>query len=632
MKQFLFFLVVAFLIIPIQSFAAKAAEQAVSIRIISQIEVNKSKSSQGLFEGLTAEASALGLSEATIKGTVSYTALPNKSVRVKIKWHSLGMDTGGATEPLKAPLWSQFTVKDKKIEPGTQVTAKGDLEGVATAFLALQEKLKSDTPRHLVDSKETNKSNSEVKLADNGIAPSSSGTSGSSGSSTPTDSTSSDNSTVTTDLITTAWEKCQPRIDAENGVLNLQWRRTETNQDGAVVDQGACLDTGETVAGVKNYSNCSVFIDTASMKVFEKYSLSATVDGVDYSIADCALDLNQFANIQATQNQCGMRHDFNTGQSIQQERLFYTDNTGANVDVSPCQDTSIAYAHFLTEQTCNPTIDNVSNVVFINKRTAYRLNDGTMEFANDCRPVDQVGIPVLEEYCSPKYEHDFINNVSYYSTRNYYLDELGATKYISACARSATASFSHVFQTSGCSLTNDDVRLQSTQQSKTEIHTVDDGVIELVACQEQGQPTSYAYLRQDETVGAKFGPTRLNNIQIDSYGYPRGYVYLTTYTLPEFYPAYIDWTHSGNTITTSTSFAAFYNATATGVLSSLTSDTPWVAAALEGPCSFGITCAYNTVNATFNHTSKFTVYLRGDSTEYWKPQGADLSIDLVGTK
>lgn len=741
MKRFLLFLVVVSLVVPVISFAVVAAKQTATIRIISRVEVNKSKDVKGLFEGLTAEASKLGLSEAVINGKLTYQRLPNKSTRVKIQWHSLGSSKGGATEPLKTPLWSQITVKDPKIEPGTKISAKGDLEGVTESFLALKEKAESETPRHLVNSKETNKTKNSTKLVDNGIAPSSGGSSAGASDSGSTGST-GENTSVTTDLLTTSWEKCQPRIDAEGGLLFLQARRTERNENGDITDQGDCLDTGETVigvrdyasctpyvdnetnmsydkyalkgqvdgveyviadcvvdpersnnlltttwekclpridadngllhlqtrkiekfengdvfnqglcadtgetiSGVRDYSACTDFIDTASMKVFEKYNMSASIETDDFLIRECTIEPERFFVIEATQNQCGMRHDFETGESIEQERLFYTDAKGAVIDISACQDSATKYTHFLTEQTCVPTVDNVAGVVFINKRTAYLLTDGTMDFANECRPVNQAGTPIHEEYCTPKYEHDFVNNVSYYSTRDYYLDELAEAQYLTGCSRSSLASFPHTFETAGCGVTHNDTLMQTVFKAKKEISTPDDGIIEIAPCEDQGAPTSYAYLRADSVsqpnivtnlgaVPALYGGSYANCSGFPLYsaeGLSRaGVMWTSPNTTLSVLPVglietgFDQDTWEPYTIYTSRNGAHVRNASCEYRTGSPSYNENWYASLIPGYPK------RTKVRSTVAENTQYKVYLRGDASEFWKENGSHVTLTLDG--
>lgn len=544
MRKRIFLFVLAVLFIAGVAWAANESPDTVTVRLLNRIEVNKSKDAKAAFEGLTPQAAQIGFADALLLGRLSFQTLPDKRVRVKVEWHSIGTQRGEAVEALDSPLWSQFLIDQGKIEPGERLTARGNLEDTTAKFLALQEKLKSGaSPKHLVDSKETTREKTNVAGTDSSssrsgdLSPSAS-TSGSGFDSGSSTNNSSEN--VTTSLITTRQDPCAPRVAPSENLVYLQAKQVKVDSSGVIVETGACADTGETVIGtrvyncppiidsaageirqsfttvaevngnaitiqectvdpdrtvpgIRDYAGCEVLPDFGAGKVFNQFRLIGDLNGTIREIKSCERDQDSFFLIESDSNVCGARHDFTNNVSIQTAKLFYTDDSGTNQYLTECQDTTTTYPHFQTETTCTPTIDSVANVVILNMRTAYNLPNGTVEFATDCRPVSSGGLPIYEEFCSPKYEHDFVNNQSYYRTKDYYLDETGSPKYITACSKSPQVSFSHTFDTTGCGLVNDDVNLKTQFKSRTIIDTPDDGILEISPCQERGAPISYAY-------------------------------------------------------------------------------------------------------------------------------------------
>lgn len=464
-------------------------EQIIKLNLISQIRQKVTTDAGSMFVNLTPEAVKIGLPDARLYGSIRQEELADKSTRMYISWHSLGIPTAQG-EPLRdsldSPLRSQIRTEADKIEPGEIITAQGDLDGLIATFLDLKEQLKKEAPKHVLEEEDE-----EDEEESGSLSPDSGGTSAAGGDFGQDLDSPSD---FTTNLLTSQWEDCDPRVAQEEGKVYRQARQIEVGEDGETVSTGQCVDHGGTVEIQKAYGDpCSIIYDYENRKAYEQYKEWADVDGKTIAVTNCSNDFKRSYEIYAKKDDCGVRHDFEAGRSIVQEKLYYQNNTGEETEITECQDSSKAYAHFLTEATCSPFIDKVNQTVTIYKRTAYRLDDGTLAYASDCRAVDGGTKQLYEAYCDQKYEHDFTVGQSFYRTRDYYLDENNEPLYLTECTRSTAASFPHIYNTSDCGVVHDDDALRSVQYTSTNIDTPE-GRIEISPCQDNGTTVPYAFV------------------------------------------------------------------------------------------------------------------------------------------
>lgn len=475
---------------------ATAADMVTRVKIVSPLDVGKTASATGMFDDLSPDGLAAGLGEAQLYGSVKYQPAGDGKTRVTVDWHSIGVARMGssATEPLKSPLRSQFVTDGKRIEANTGIAGSGDLDGVLSSFSNLQSKLAGKgTPRQLVTSTNNTQQVDDKRVSANDLAPGGSRT-GAGNALTGAQPLNSNNNQVKTDMIGSRYEDCTPRIDLAGGMVYPQARKIEETATGRVMSVGSCGDYGNPVPIEKTYGgDCQPIYDFTQMKVFEQYKQSATLNGKALQVSLCAPDYAKATAITESTTGCGVRNDFILGVAVQQSKLIYRDATAnKDVTVKECADSLTKYAHYQTEATCTPTLDQANGLVFINRRVAYKDNNGAEQYATECRP-DSSGLAVKEAYCDPKYEHDFVGNVSYYRTRSYYVNTAGTPVYLSQCSRSALASFPHVKSQSGCGGRNADDELKTYWSFKTLITTPDDGTLEVAPCTESASATAYAY-------------------------------------------------------------------------------------------------------------------------------------------
>lgn len=494
--------------------ASMAAEMVTQAKTTAQIMIPAGKDGKAQFQGLKADALQMGLGEVVLNGVVEYQPQADTTTRVVIRWHAIGLTNATAVQSLTSPLTSQFRTADKAIPPGTVINVRGDLDLLAEDYLKLKARLAKESPKDTI--KQTTNNNTSTDSARNANELGASGSSGSGSGSGSGNSGygnspySTNNSQVKADLITSSWQDCQPRIDRANATVYQQARKLDVTESGKLMNTGDCEDHGSTSPVVRTYDGtCLPVVDVENRKVYHQFSESATLNDKKIDVSACTADFTKFDTVKSSIEGCGYRHDFTAGKSILQEKLYYNDLTGNVVSVRDCGDSSQAFAQYSTKNTCTPTIDNVNKQVFINVRAAFIDGNGAEQYASDCKPDGDASKPISEEFCTPKYENDFVNHVSYYRSRAYYVDESGNKIYVSECGRSSANSFPHIFETGSCGVRNDDIAKMTYWSKLTQIDTPTDGIVTIAPCQEMNSPTPYAYLGRTNGVVT----TILSNVQ-----------------------------------------------------------------------------------------------------------------------
>lgn len=471
--------------------ASIAAELVTQAKTIAPMMIPAGKDSKAMFQGLKAEALQMGLGEVVLNGLVEYQPQADATTRVNIRWHAIGMTNSAATQSLSSPLTSQFRTSDKSVPPGTVINVRGDLDLLAEDFLKLKARLAKESPKDTVKQVNNNNTTDTARGAD---ALGGTGSSGAGSSYGNSPYSLNNNDKLKTDMVTTQWQDCQPRIDRTAATVYAQARRLDITESGKVMGTGSCEDHGTTAPVVRTYDGpCLPVVDIDNRKVYHQFTEAATLAEKVVPVSACTADFTKFDAVKTSLEGCGYRHDFTAGRSVLQEKLFYNDLTGKVVPVRDCGDSTTAYAQYSTKNTCPATIDNVNKQVFINVRTAFMDGNGAEQYASDCKPDGNASKPISEEFCTPKYEHDFVNHVSYYRTRAYYIDATGNKIYVSECGRSATDSFPHIFETGSCGVRNDDAKLMTYWSKVTQINSPTDGIVEIAPCQETNSPTPYAF-------------------------------------------------------------------------------------------------------------------------------------------
>lgn len=476
------------------------SESYAKIKLIAPLKISKTKDAKGLFEGLSPEAVKLGLGDAIINGHTQYSSIGKGKNRVTITWHSMTKQQGAVTasEKIEPALISRVVAKGDTIDPNTALTVKGDLRKVLDAYKQLAKSIDEKSKRtNVAAAQATAEKKGRSDAARSGdLSPVSSG--GSTGGAAATPPAGGSSTEPNVEVTVTEFIDCEPRIDEAGGFVYAQRKKIVRTEGGEILEETACQDDGLGVPITAVYGGeCNPLIDLENRKVYEQFTKVAVLSNRTITVAGCQADFDKFAAIASDMDACRIRHDFVNGKSIQQERLYYLVNA-ERFDITQCQDSNVTYAHYLTENTCAPVVDEVNQIAFIQRRVAYNLNNGQVEYASDCKPITTEGTPIIEAVCADKYEHDYAAGQTYLRTYTYYVRPEGDHVKVADCSRSTTVSFTHKHDTAGCGTHNDDVNLKSFWQANTYIETPDEGVIELAPCADPfGNTIPYAYIARE---------------------------------------------------------------------------------------------------------------------------------------
>jgi len=492
------------------SFTSYAQSETSYAKVITfaPIKIGETVDISGKFEGISQGARKLGLGDSLIEGTVNYTDLGQNKTRVAISWHTLRYKYGdfSENEPLSPQLITKI-ISDGDVDPNTTLTIKGDLNNVLKSFKRAKNRAEAKsknsttfTENNITDDAQDADSVAQVAASD--FSPSSSGggtSNGSTGGSDSNPTTTNNNLTPNVDLQSTEKVACSPRIDEAGGFVYKQ-EKTITSAGGEQISESGCSDTGLNAPITSSRNDCGILPDFDNNRVFLEYKKIAELESENIQVKNCAVDINTPLSIDRSFTDCGVRNDFIANVAIQQEQLSYLE--GANklfLNDGDCGDSTLTYTHYLTDQTCDVTVDSATNTVFIQQRVAYNNNSGQVEYAGDCAPISTNTVTILKEFCADKYEHDFLNNVSYVKEKSYYNHPSNGKTFLTDCIRSTSVSYPHSFQSSNCTVKNDDTALRTTFRRKRFINTNDDGAIEIAGCQDFSNPVAYVPLSAAQT-------------------------------------------------------------------------------------------------------------------------------------
>lgn len=430
-------------------------EKIVLVSLVAPIEVQKSLQTGAKFEELTQEAMKYGLNDVVINGRVTYAPQEDSTVRSTVSWDSISIESSGKkfTEGLETPLESKVRTQQQdkntvKIDPGTILKAKGNVQTLAEALARLKKQVedKAIPEKHEEKAEKTAISPvSNPSSQDQGTNNSNTGTPGT------TFSTYVESGTVTTN------EKCPER-----------------------------------------------FLDLDKLKAVAQYKPIYTKAGVKTGEGVCIPNYSEALPIQKKDGSCTYRFDFTNSKAIKQEQWYYNEANGTEVLVGSCRDSETSYALYESRTGCPVVTDVANGKVFPQSKVVFKIGE-LEQNATECRAVaGTTGIPLSEETCDPMFENDFTNHVSYLRTKTYYVSDTDNSRvYVNSCSRSSLASFPHMNDTATCGWEMDDAKLVGYQKATTFIDTgARAGIVTIKDCQVLST-VSYSFLGQD-TVNKSF--------------------------------------------------------------------------------------------------------------------------------
>ncbi|MCP3967449.1 MAG: hypothetical protein GY718_14045, partial [Lentisphaerae bacterium] len=354
-----------------------------------------------------------------------------------------------------------FRTTDEQVEPGSIISATGDLQSLIDKFLELKERAKTESPKQVFkeDDDDDAKEDRSDNAGDYGSAGSTTAAGGSSGENPLLSDSSGE---LNENKISSSWEDCEPRVSTADGVVYRQARQIETGEDGIIVNVGDCVDKG-SVPIQKIWDECPMIFDFANRKAYEQYTEFAQLDNEKIMVTNCTNDFSKANTIYAKKSNCTTRHDLDAGQSYPQEKLFYTDSSGLEQVLTDCQDADKSYKIVMSSMTCSPQVDQNTKTVTVYKRPAFYLDNGTIEYAGACQAVEQKDIQKVYEGCPVIYDYDA---KKVYEQYREFVAIDGKEMEITACDADPLKTYDIYSKPSGCSLRHDLSTGQSYVQEK----------------------------------------------------------------------------------------------------------------------------------------------------------------------
>lgn len=226
---------------------------------------------------------------------------------------------------------------------------------------------------------------------------------------------------------------------------------------------GTCTDS-ELLYPVDTYlewnKECNPLIDYNSKTVKFAYREVAQVGGKVEEVTPCKFDNETLHELKSTYDGCEILDDFTNKISIQKERFYYMFENKKEY-LGECQESDIAFPHYLTPDTCEFQRLDDNHIVY-NKRVAYKDVNGIVHYLTQCKPSEDGSIELTTLKCG--YEHDFANNQSYPMSKQIFNDpQTSEVIEVSSCSKDPQ-NFPH--QKDHCSWEYDDENFYSTEWVK----------------------------------------------------------------------------------------------------------------------------------------------------------------------
>lgn len=341
---------------------------------------------------------------------------------------------------------------------------------------------------------------------------------------------------------------CAPRVDRVHERVIIQ-NRTQTFEDGRMIEEGPCTDSLEFYPVMKNYlcEGCTdevhlearraysryqeywndrenirhplgeaLYTDLTRPYVFEEESgnCQPMVDleaGLAYKAVEtvyhnlhhirvvvegCHRSQQVPVPLIQTAAGCELTHDFAANRSYQQERFVYRLD-GLEREAAPCRSVEPAYPHAFSEQGCRPITDALTNTLVNTVRRTIQINHQTRFITDECEPhPNQNALQITRDGCEGEYYHDFHALRSYLKKR-YFYRRVAGREYVTPCLR--TGEFiDQDPEPQGGYEHNDALRL-STPRYAMYLNTPDQGRIFLDAPRVRGQlgQTNYVLVQNE---------------------------------------------------------------------------------------------------------------------------------------
>lgn len=276
------------------------------------------------------------------------------------------------------------------------------------------------------------------------------------------------------DIITTS-EGCPVIPDFDQEIAIVQKKQMQGQKEVA-----GCSNSDETFPLIRNYEQCSNYIDDEKKKVFKRYILEYKDDRMNgmIKVKDCTIDKDQELEIITDQFECGYDHNFDDKISLKKNKTIYIDENGSQIIIRDCFNTKESFSHLETFEGCDDTFTDDGAVISYKTFITDDQNGGDI-ILTDCIPKSDK-MRIYDELCETPYIHDFDSQQSFANKQHYYYKNNQRIN-IGSCAQSESA-LDHRLETSDCEIIYDDVKKRSSLGFKTFIEN-DVGKIYITECQ-----------------------------------------------------------------------------------------------------------------------------------------------------
>lgn len=426
------------------------AQQKVTVKTLDSIDANQGGDAVSSFTNISADAAASGLNNTVLYGAVNVEKISSTQKRVRVTWHTMEKQSLGQSyrQKLETPLESSVVVDVDEIPPQTSMIAKGDLNYVATAFNDLVERENSQ-PAALPQQQEEEGSE-ESQALKSGSGRFDTGSSSGTGSSELPES-----DLNTKEVVEDVSEvvECDYRIDIP-GLMIYRQSRTDTvsGENGQLVSQGTCQDTGETIPLTKKFGGeCEPEMDEENEQKFLSYKVIGTIDGFEQTVQGCTVDYENPVDVEAipTTVACADRVDIPGLKLYKQARTDMVSGiSGKVLTEGTCQD--VGEPIFLAKEyggDCDVIPDLENRVAYQGFRITGVI-DGAKKIIQDCQTDFDNTIEIKSTFSDCGVTNDFVNSVTYQQERLFYLDSKGEHQ-VRGCADSTTT-YAHYSTTATC--------------------------------------------------------------------------------------------------------------------------------------------------------------------------------------
>jgi hypothetical protein len=344
-------------------------------------------------------------------------------------------------------------------------------------------------------------------------------------------------------------EGCTPRVDFAQGRVIIQ-SRSQTFQDGTMIQESPCSDTFDTYPIKKDYrcEDCTDIVDHENRVAYARYryywiddssrrhEISTHVETDDtrpypfieepglcapeldiphklayrqaetvyfnrtngrIKVAEChRLQGSQPIPMSLTAQGCTPVHDFAAKTSKERKRLVFQMDSSEH-EALPCHEVGSSLIHEFVTSVCTPIHDLSRNLVTSMARRRIRTSQGLEFITEECEPYGQsLALQSTAQGCEGEYHHDYDDGKSYIKQRWYHTLS-GTPTYVTGCLRS-DAYLVHQIAVKGYQ--HDDGA--KTSKPKTAISIIPPHGQPLEISRPQVRPTSqpipYVYVREEQ--------------------------------------------------------------------------------------------------------------------------------------